>query len=177
MMKKAGLLIVLMILITLSLNAQQLMTVKSVVDFNRIVLSNGEKIILIGVCAPEKQPEAHVLFLASKAIKYMKSVLRNNRVYVIYDSVKQATFESNYAYLITEDGENLNESLIKKGLTAFSITDENRMFKRNLKYAQELAQKFKKGIWEHYQEKPPVEVYNSRKHQTINKIFDKWLKK
>lgn len=126
-------------------------TVIDVLDGDTFVLSNTTRIRLIGVDTPEKgEPFADV------ARAFADSVLRNRKVRIELDRLREDRYERTLGYLFL-DGIFFNELLVRNGLARVYQFKENRRYSKKFINAQKDARKNKVGIWS--LAAPPTEPY------------------
>jgi len=124
------------------------LTIKKVVDGDTVVLSNGEKVRLIGLDTPEtKDPRVKVQFFGKKATEYLKKIAEGKEVYLKYDQQKRDKYKRLLAYIYLKKNDVcLNEEMIKEGYAfaytrfPFSKMDEYRDFQKKALLAG-------KGLW------------------------------
>jgi micrococcal nuclease len=69
--------------------AQNLATVKRVVDGDTILLTNGERVRLIGVDTPEtKHPEKPIEYFGKEAYQFTKRMVEGKEVRLEYDQTR-----------------------------------------------------------------------------------------
>jgi endonuclease YncB( thermonuclease family) len=134
-------------------------TVVNVVDGDTldIDIPDGEyentRIRLIGVDTPEtKNPRVEQMYYGPQASDYVRQIALDKKVRVIIDSISSARDKYNrlLAYIQFEDGNMLNEMIIKNG---FGYADLRFAHSRFEKYTatQSQAVKNKIGLWKNVQ--------------------------
>ncbi len=112
-------------------------TVKAVLDGDTLLLSNQQRIRLIGIDTPEighksrpSQP------FARQAKNHLQTLLKNAHHTVRLELDAQATdrYDRTLAHVFLPDGSNLNEAMLRAGLATLFL------YPPNLKYADQYAQ-------------------------------------
>ncbi len=122
--------------------------VKKVFDGDTILLSNGQKIRLLGINTPEvagpnKQAEAG----GEEAKAWLKKTLEQKKVRLEGDVEKQDKYRRSLAYVFTEDKQHINLELVRQGWAAVNIYPPNLKYVDTLLEAQLAAEKAGLGIW------------------------------
>lgn len=131
-----------------AVDASQWQTIKYVIDGDTVVLSNGDKVRLLGIDTPEiaRQGKPNQVG-AVEAKKWLMNKVLRQRVRL----EKSAEFYDQYgrtlAFLINQQGENINVLLLKRGLARLSIYPPNTRYLKELSVAQGYAEKRKLGLW------------------------------
>ena len=137
----------LLLLLSLSCsNAQPLKCIR-VVDGDTIILSNGERVRLIGVDTPEtKHPKKPVEYYGKEASAFTKRMVEGKEVRLEYDQQQRDKYGRLLAYIYLMDGTFLNAEIIRQGYghayTRFPFKYMNAFRKYEKK-----ARKEKKGLW------------------------------
>jgi micrococcal nuclease len=118
-----------------------------VIDGNTIVLSNGEKVRLIGVDIPEtKHSNRRLEDCIKEASAFTRKMVEGKTIKLAYDWQQRDKYGSLLAYVYLTDGTFLNAEIIKQGYGhaytrfPFKYLDEFRQYERE-------AQEAKKGLW------------------------------
>lgn len=119
----------------------KLYSVKTVVDGDTIILSNGEKVRYIGINTPEKDQ----LFY-QEATNYHKQLVSGKQVRLEYDSVKTDQYGRILAYVFVGD-QFVNLEMIKAGWALFYSDPDNHRYDEMLEKALLRAQKDQAGMW------------------------------
>ncbi|MCU7836371.1 MAG: thermonuclease family protein [gamma proteobacterium symbiont of Taylorina sp.] len=134
---------------------QQLEKVKEWVKVDRIVdgdtihLDDGRKVRLIGINTPEigYQGKASQAF-AQQARKALLRLLKgNSTVGLYYDIDKHDRYKRLLAYVILENGQNVEESLLKQGLAHSIVVPPNNQQIHCFRNIEESARKSRAGLW------------------------------
>lgn len=117
-------------------------------DGDTIHLKNGWKIRLIGINTPEigkrRQPGQPG---AEEAKRYLKTLLRNHRVSLEYDQERFDRYRRRLAYVIRDDGLDVNAAILKAGWGHVNIVPPNVSRIRSYLSIERRARKAEKGIW------------------------------
>jgi len=90
--------------------------VKRVIDGDKIQLSNGERVRLIGVDTPEtKHPKKPVEYFGKEASAFTKKMVEGKVVTLKYDWQRKDKYGRTLAYVYLKDGTFLNAEIIKQG--------------------------------------------------------------
>lgn len=124
-------------------------TVQTVIDGDTVILSDHERVRLIGVNAPEI---AHWRYrkkgerFGNEAKNYLKTLTEGKKVTLVSDSDHFDRFGRCLAYLYLEDGTFINQKLIEEGwartFRKFGFKYRDDFLKR-----EEKAREGKKGMW------------------------------
>jgi micrococcal nuclease len=138
--------IVFLLLFTACTNSQILICAR-VIDGDTIVLSNGEKVRLIGVDTPEtKHPQKPVEYYGKEATAFTKKMVGGKVVKLKYDVQDRDKYGRLLAYVYLVDGTFLNAEIIKQGYGhaytrfPFKYMDEFRQYEKE-------AREAKRGLW------------------------------
>jgi len=138
---------ILVLLLTVLLNAQDLFKVERVIDGDTILLANGERVRLIGVDTPEtKHPQKPVERFGKEAYLFTKNMVEGKEIRLEYDWQKRDKYGRLLAYAYLKDGTFLNAEIIKQGYGfayikyPFKYLEEFRQFERE-------ASENKRGLW------------------------------
>lgn len=135
---------------------QQLSQVKDwtrvyrIVDGDTIHLVNGQKIRFTGINTPEigykgKASQAY----ARQAKKALQDILKQNKkVGLYYDQERQDRYKRILAYLILDDGQNIAEILLKKGLAYSIVVPPNDLHINCFRQLESQARQSSLGIWQ-----------------------------
>ena len=113
----AVLLLTLLALLTcLSCSNARTLICTRVVDGDTIILSNGEKVRLIGVDTPETvRPNTPVEYYGKEASAFTKKMVEGQPVKLEYDLQQRDKYGRLLAYVYLMDGTFLNAEIIKQG--------------------------------------------------------------
>ena len=138
--------IILLLLSTACSNPQILICTK-VIDGDTIVLSNGEKVRLIGVDTPEtKHPQKPVEYYGKEATAFTNRMVGGKVVKLKYDAQRRDKYGRLLAYVYLMDGTFLNAEIIKQGYGhaytrfPFKYMEEFRQYEKE-------AREAKRGLW------------------------------
>ena len=118
-----------------------------VVNGNTIVLSNGEKVKLIGVAIPKThQLNKSAEYIRKETSAFTKRMAKGKEVRIEYDQPKRDTYGQLIAYVYLSDGTFLNAEIIKQG---YGRVDLRLPFKylENFRNYEKKAQDAKVGLW------------------------------
>ena len=153
-------------------SASKYYKVKKIVDGDTLQLENGIKVRLLGVNTPEVSRRDKVAEAGGVvAKKWMINRLAKTKIKLDYDVTHKDAYNRTLAYVLTEKGENINVTLVKKGLAAMNTYPPNLKYLKDLENAQRIAKKQKLGIWglKAYQPKK-ARVFNSEVHRGWQRI-------
>lgn len=138
----------------------KLVTIKKVVDGDTVRSSEGKKIRLIGINAPElEKPEKHQAaeMYSQEAYQCLKNLVEGKKVYVEYDQEQKDQYGRELCYLWTEVPQKISkENLCKYNVNAYLLHEgyaRTYTFKPNVKYSslfheiEQDAKADKRGIW------------------------------
>lgn len=122
--------------------------VKKVFDGDTILLSNGQKVRLLGVNTPEvagrnKNAEPG----GEEAKVWLKTWLEHKKVSLEFDVEKQDKYQRTLAYVFTKDKRHVNMELVRQGLATVNIYPPNLKYVQQLLAAQHEAERKGLGIW------------------------------
>lgn len=131
---------------------------KKVYDGDTILLTNGEKIRLLGIDTPEVEyrnslPQAG----GEQAKRWLIEKLANKKIRLLMDLEKKDKYGRLLAHIFTKNKEHINLELVKKGLASVNIHPPNLKFSEDLLKAQQQAEINKLGIWQ-YEEYQPKQL-------------------
>jgi len=99
-----------------SLYGQDVVRVKMVIDGDTLLLTDGERVRLIGVDTPEtKHPEKPVEYFGEEAYLFTKKMVEGKKVRLEYDQTRRDRYGRILAYVYLMDGTFLNAEIIKQG--------------------------------------------------------------
>jgi len=121
--------------------------VSRVIDGDTIVLSNGERVRLIGVDTPElHHPNKPVQFFAKEAYEFTKELLEGKEVNLEYDKEKKDKYGRTLSYVYLLDGTFVNAEIIKQGY-GFAYTRFPFKYKERFLKLQTESIQGRRGIW------------------------------
>jgi micrococcal nuclease len=135
-------------------------TVVRIVDGDTIVLSNGNKIRLIGVDTPEshynkkierdvvrsKCKADDIIKMGAQSADYLSNLLLGNKIRLKYDNQRKDMYGRSLGYVFTKDGTFINEKIIADGYGRVYLSTSFK-FKKKFKQAETDAKAKKKGLW------------------------------
>jgi micrococcal nuclease len=119
-----------------------------VVDGDTVMLEGGQKVRLLGIDTPEtKHPDRPVEKGGMEAKNYLKKRVEGKKCVLEYTTKDQFDVYDRLLALIYADGGLVNAELVKKGL---AYASPNKYMSRTKEFLvlENIAKKFKKGIWE-----------------------------
>ena len=138
--------IVFLLLFTGCTNSQILICVR-VIDGDTIVLSNGEKVRLIGVDTPEtKHSQKPVEYYGKEATAFTKKMVGGKVVKLKYDVQRRDEYDRLLAYVYLMNGTFLNAEIIKQGYGYAYTVFPFKHVEQFRQYEKEAREK-KLGLW------------------------------
>ena len=144
------------------LNAQNVSRVKRVVDGDTLLLTNGERVRLLGIDAPEsradpraqKQGEMEgkdlktIISMGKRATKFVQDLVRpGDQIRIEFDIEKRDRYGRLLGYVYLLNGKMLNEEIVKAGYANLLTHPPNVKYQERLLSAYKEARKNKKGLW------------------------------
>ena len=121
--------------------------VKRVVDGDTILLTNGERVRLIGVDTPEtKHPQKPVQRFGKEAYLFTKRMVEGKEVRLEYDWQRRDKYNRLLAYVYLLDGTFLNAEIIKQGY-GFAYTRFPFKYLEEFRGYEREARENKRGLW------------------------------
>lgn len=122
--------------------------VEKVFDGDTILLSNGQKVRLLGVNTPEiagrnKNAEPG----GEQAKAWLIQRIEHKKVRLEADVEKQDKYQRRLAYVFDEHKRQINLELVEQGLATVNIYPPNLQYVDALLEAQRRAEQAKRGIW------------------------------
>jgi micrococcal nuclease len=134
-------------LLFISSNAQDAVKVKRVVDGDTLLLTNGEKVRLIGVDTPEtKHPKKPVQYFGKEAYLFAKRMVEGKEVRLEYDWQRRDKYNRLLAYVYLLDGTFLNAEIIKQGY-GFAYTRFPFKYLEEFRRYEREARENGRGLW------------------------------
>jgi len=112
-----------------------------VIDGDTLELSNGIKVRLLGINAPE---EGEAFF--DEARNYLSELVENKEVYLEEDIIKKDIYGRKLAFVFV-NGKNVNVEILKKGLAHTFDLNKISKYLDELKDAEKYAIRNEIGIW------------------------------
>jgi micrococcal nuclease len=138
--------IVFLLLFTACTNSQILICAR-VIDGDTIVLSNGEKVRLIGVDTPEtKHPQKPEEYYCKEATAFTERMVNGKVVKLKHDVQQRDKYGRLLAYVYLMDGTFLNAEIIKQGYGHVYTKAPFKYLGQFRQYEQE-AREAKRGLW------------------------------
>ena len=124
-------------------------TVRFVLDGDTVELSDGRRVRLLGIDAPEMahQDQSEQPF-ARESTQWLDQLLQNRKVTLIKGRPAVDRYGRTLAWIFTESGENVSELALRSGmarlLDAFGLPPE---YESGLRQAAAYAQVTRSGLW------------------------------
>ena len=123
--------------------------VARVIDGDTLLLSNGQRVRLIGVDTPElHHPLKPVQYFAREASEFTRKMVEGKRVRLEYEPRKRDKYGRLLAYVYLEDGTFLNAEIIKQGY-GFAYTKYPFRYLDAFRQYQREAREHERGLWKH----------------------------
>lgn len=140
-------LLVFIFFISALLNAQDWVKVKRVIDGDTLLLTNGEKVRLIGVDTPEtKHPQKPVQRFGREAYLFTRELVEGKEVRLEFDWQRRDKYGRLLAYVYLTDGTFLNTEIIIQGYGFAYARFPFKYLEEFRKYERE-ARENGKGLW------------------------------
>lgn len=132
-----------------------------VIDGDTVILFGGQTVRLLGINTPEigyrgKPNEAG----AMTAKDDLKSLVLHKKIYIERDLEQVDQYGRTLAYLFLENGQHINETLLRRGMATLSLHPPNLKYAKPLQLAQHQAEKSRLGLW-------ALEAYQPKKVERI----------
>ena len=135
------------LLLFISCTNSQILICARVIDGDTIVLSNGEKVRLIGVDTPEtKHPQKPVEYYGKEASAFTKKMVGGKVVKLKYDVQRRDKYGRLLAYVYLMNGTFLNAEIIKQGY-GHAYTRFPFKYMEEFKQYEKEARENKRGLW------------------------------
>jgi hypothetical protein len=115
--------------------------VSRVIDGDTVELSNGEKVRLIGINAPEIEE-----FFGEDAKNFLARLVEGKMVYLETDYIERDEYGRKLAFLFL-DGRNINVEIVRNGLAHTFDLGKISKYINDLKEAESYAKTNQIGIW------------------------------
>ncbi|MBN1932734.1 MAG: thermonuclease family protein [Desulfobacterales bacterium] len=146
--------IVFIFLYNKSLCAENWFNVKSVIDGDTIILSDGRHIRYIGINAPEvEHNEQKAQPYGEAAKQFNKNMVFSEKVHLEFDKDRFDQYGRLLAYIFLKDGSLINAKIIAQGYAYFLGRSPNKKYDSLLLQCQRRAMSGHKGIWSRWREK------------------------
>jgi micrococcal nuclease len=127
--------------------AEDLATVRRVIDGDTLLLTNGEYVRLIGVDTPEtKHPQKPVEYFGKEAYLFTKGMVEGKEVRLEYDQTRRDRYGRILAYVYLMDGTFLNAEIIKQGY-GFAYTKYPFKYLEEFRQYEREAREDGRGFW------------------------------
>ncbi len=124
-----------------------LFNVTKVIDGDTLLLSNGEKVRLIGVDTPELyHPLKPVQYFAIQASEFTRKMSEGKKVRLEFDWQKRDEYNRLLAYVYLEGGTFLNAEVIKQGY-GFAYTKYPFKYLEDFRQYEKEAREGERGLW------------------------------
>ena len=131
----------------LSTSYAEIYKVKRVIDGDTLLLSNGERVRLIGVDTPEtKHPQKPVQYFGREAYLFTKEMVDGKEARFEFDRQKRDRYGRLLAYVYLLDGTFLNAEIIKQGY-GFAYTRFPFKYMEEFRRYEREARENRKGLW------------------------------
>ena len=162
MFKKILILPIFILLLTALLNAQDWVKVKRVSDGDTLFLTNGERVRLIGIDAPEREfsPRAEkqaetegkdintIVLMGEKATKFVKTLVKTgDQIRIEFDIEERDRYGRLLGYVYLSDGRMLNEEIVRAGYAGILTRPPNVKYQERFLKAYKEAREHKRGLW------------------------------
>ncbi len=141
--------------------SSQFIKVQRIIDGDTFVLSNGEKIRLIGIDTPESRPNPKlyrdvkrtgqdidaVIAMGEEATKFARQLLEGKRVNLEFDITPRDRYGRLLAYAYLEDGTFVNAEIIRAGYAQVMTVPPNIKYQELFLKLQKEARESRKGLW------------------------------
>lgn len=139
--------------------------VKKVYDGDTVLLRNGKKVRFLGINTPEVEGRNKSAQAGGEAAKkWLQNKLKNKKIRLEKDVEKKDKYGRLLAYIFTEDKQNINLELVKRGLATVNIHPPNLKYSNELLAAESNAEKGGLGVWRYsdYAVKSASKIKGSR---------------
>jgi micrococcal nuclease len=141
--------------------------VRHVVDGDTVLLKTGKEVRYVGIDAPEFAHDGESNeFMALESKRFNRDLVNNARIRLEFDREKQDRYGRLLAYVFLENGEMVNELIVRKGLARVLVVEPNLKHFHLLLQAQRKAMTEHIGIWSKRPARPePYYVGDSKSHR------------
>ena len=123
--------------------------VARVIDGDTLLLSNGERVRLIGVDTPElHHPLKPVQYFAREASEFTREMTEGKQVRLEYDWQNRDRYGRLLAYVYLQDGTFLNAEIIRQGY-GFAYTKYPFRYREEFRQYEREARENGRGLWKH----------------------------
>lgn len=136
--------------------------VERVIDGDTLRLTNGEKVRLIGIDAPESKPNPRaekqgeregkdlktILSMGKESSKFVRSLVKpGDQVGIEFDVEKRDRYRRLLGYLYLSNGRMLNEEIVRAGYANLLTHPPNVKYQKRFLSAYREARENKRGLW------------------------------
>jgi micrococcal nuclease len=122
--------------------------VARVIDGDTLILTDGKRVRLLGIDAPELEKEGRPAdFLAHKAKAALAQLTEDQKVRLEYDQLRYDHHGRVLAYPFLADGTNVSAEMVRQGLARVYLIPPNLRYQETLIAAQREALEARRGIW------------------------------
>lgn len=122
--------------------------VKKIFDGDTVLLTDGQKVRLLGINAPEVAHRNHPAEPGGEeATQWLTLHVAQQKIRLEMDVEKKDKYGRILAHVFTERGVHINLELVKYGLATVALHPPNLLYSRVLLAAQDSAEKAGLGIW------------------------------
>jgi endonuclease YncB( thermonuclease family) len=129
--------------------------VKKVIDGDSIELSNGDRIRLKGINAPEKNQ-----YLYKESLSFATSLLDGKKIRIEFDEEDKDQYGRSLGYVFVEDVF-VNEEIVRAGLAILFNVPKIGKYKNNLQSSFFEARQNRSGLWQKSADLVRIEQINS----------------
>ena len=139
--------VALILALLISFSHAQMYCVQRVIDGDTLLLTNGERVRLIGVDTPEtKHPKKPVEYFGKEAYLFTKRMVEGKDVRLEYDWQRNDKYGRILAYVYLLDGTFLNAEIVKQGY-GFAYTRFPFKYLEDFRRYEKEAKKNGRGLW------------------------------
>ena len=136
-----------LLLFPVSCSNPQIIICARVVDGDTIVLSNNERVRLIGVDTPEtKHPKKPVEYFGREATAFTKRMVGGKVIKLRYDQQRRDKYGRLLAYVYLPNGIFLNAEIIKQGY-GYAYTKFPFKYMEEFRQYEKEAREARRGLW------------------------------
>lgn len=122
--------------------------VKKVFDGDTLLLTNGQKVRLLGINSPEVAHRNNPAEPGGEEARHWLTLhVAQQKIRLEMDVEKKDKYGRTLAYVFTEQGAHINLELVKNGLASVVLHPPNLHYSQALLDAQNIAENARLGIW------------------------------